>query len=146
MLDPSPPSAASSNTSNSANEPRVPRVLIVEDDANNRDLAQRIVRHAGCEPLLALDGRQALAVAEAERPDLILMDLSLPEMDGWQATRWLKARPELSRIPIVALTANAMAGDEAGARAAGCDGYLTKPYKPRDLLEVLQAHLPIRRP
>jgi two-component system cell cycle response regulator DivK len=127
-----------------AREPKASclRVLIVEDDANNRDLAQRIVHHAGYATLLAADGRQALAVAEVERPDLILMDLSLPEMDGWQATRLLKARPELARVPIVALTANAMAGDEARARAAGCDAYLPKPYKPRDLLHILATHLP----
>src|SRR6478672_7168142 len=123
MIDASPPTPTVG--------PQI-RILIVEDDANNRDLAQRIVRHAGFVPLVALDGRQALAMAESERPDLILMDLSLPDIDGWQATRILKARPELARVPIVALTANAMAGDEARARAAGCDGYLTKPYKPRE--------------
>lgn len=122
-------------------EQAVQRILIVEDDANNRDLAQRIVLHAGYSPLLAENGRQAVEVAARERPDLILMDLSLPEMDGWEATRLLKRDPALARTPIIALTANAMVGDEARARAAGCDDFLAKPYRPRDLLELMQRYL-----
>jgi len=103
------------------------RVLIVEDNEMNRDMLSRRLARRGFELVLACDGREAIQAARLERPDLILMDLSLPEMDGWTATRVLKADSELREIPVIALSAHVMAGDREGALAAGCDGFDTKP-------------------
>jgi CheY-like chemotaxis protein len=102
------------------------RILIVEDVEYNRDLLVQLLEDE-YEILTAADGAAGIEVAARERPDLILMDLSLPGIDGWEATRRLKARPETDAIPVIALTAHAMQGDEERARACGCDDYLTKP-------------------
>jgi CheY-like chemotaxis protein len=119
----------------------LPKILIVEDEAMNRDSLSRLLRRRGYEVLLAVDGEQGLAVAQAEAPDLILMDLSLPGLDGWEATRRLKAAPATRSIPIVALTAHAMATHREQALAAGCDDYDTKPIELTRLLPKIQALL-----
>ncbi|MCC2664397.1 MAG: Response regulator receiver protein, partial [Geminicoccaceae bacterium] len=102
------------------------RILIVEDVEYNRDLLVQLLED-DYEVLTAADGAAGIELAARGRPDLILMDLSLPVVDGWEATRRLKARPETLAIPVIALTAHAMQGDEDKARACGCDDYLTKP-------------------
>ena len=103
------------------------RILLVEDNDMNRDMLSRRLQRKGHEVLLAADGMQAILMAESEAPDLILLDMSLPVIDGWEAARRLKASPSTARVPIVALTAHAMAGDREKALAAGCDDYDTKP-------------------
>ena len=105
-------------------------VLLVEDNLHNRRIFCGILTHYGFKVREAEDGEQALEMAQDDPPDLILMDLSLPVMDGWEATRRIKAIPELKHIPILALTAHAMAGDRERALSAGCDGYLSKPISP----------------
>jgi CheY-like chemotaxis protein len=117
----------------------VPKILIVEDEEMNRDSLSRLLRRRGYEVLLAVDGEQGLAVAQAEAPDLILMDLSLPGLDGWEATRRLKAAPATRSIPIVALTAHAMATHREQALAAGCDDYDIKPIEMPRLLAKIEA-------
>ncbi|HEY8233649.1 MAG: response regulator [Vicinamibacterales bacterium] len=103
------------------------RILLVEDNDMNRDMLSRRLQRKGHDVLLAADGMQAILMAESEAPDLILLDMSLPVIDGWEAARRLKASPATARVPIVALTAHAMAGDREKALAAGCDDYDTKP-------------------
>ena len=103
------------------------RILLVEDNDMNRDMLSRRLQRKGHEVLLAADGMQAILMAESETPDLILLDMSPPVIDGWEAARRLKASPATARVPIVALTAHAMAGDREKALAAGCDDYDTKP-------------------
>ena len=120
----------------------VPRILIVEDDELNRDSLRRLLRRRGFEIVLAVDGNEGVAAAGAEAPDLILMDMSLPGIDGWEATRRLKDAPETRAIPIIALTAHAMASDRDKALAAGCDDYDTKPIDLERLLPKIQALLP----
>ncbi len=120
----------------------MPRLLIVEDDELNRDSLQRLLRRRGYDILLAVDGDEALAVARAEAPDLILMDMRLPGIDGWEATRRLKADPATRELPIIALTAHAMASDRAEALAAGCDDHDTKPIDLDRLLPKIRALLP----
>src|SRR5215470_6878244 len=105
----------------------MPKILYVEDNEMNRDMLSRRLQRRGYEVLIAIDGEQGIAQASALRPDLILMDMSLPVLDGWEATRRLKAAPETVGIPIIALSAHAMAGDREKALAAGCDDYDTKP-------------------
>ena len=107
------------------------RVLLVEDNLHNRKIFAGVLSHYGFTVREAVDGAQAVSMALADPPDLILMDLSLPVMDGWEATRQIKEIPELAKIPVIALTAHAMADDEERARAAGCDGYLSKPISPK---------------
>ena len=102
------------------------KILIVEDVEFNRDLLVQLLED-DYEIVVALDGAAGVAMAESERPDLILMDMSLPEVGGWEATRRIKANDDLTAIPIIALTAHAMRGDEEKARACGCDDYMTKP-------------------
>ena len=102
------------------------KILIVEDVEINRDLLEQLLEE-DYELLAAEDGAAAIRLAEKENPDLILMDMSLPVMDGWEATRTIKGRDDLKRIPVIALTAHAMRGDEEKARACGCDDYLSKP-------------------
>ena len=102
-------------------------ILIVEDNPGNRMLVADLLTAKGYRSVEAKDGEEAIALARQERPDLILMDLSLPRLDGWEATRRLKADADLKDIPVVALTAHAMVGDEAKALKAGCDGYIAKP-------------------
>ena len=115
----------------------MPRILIVEDNEMNRDMLSRRLKKRGFDIDVAPDGAQGMAAARGERPDLILMDMSLPVVDGWEATRQLKADPATATIPIVALTAHAMAGDREKAEAAGCDGYETKPIELPRLLETI---------
>ena len=122
---------------------KLPRVLYVEDSAQNRDVVRRYL-HGTFEVLEAEDGEHGLDRAQREVPDLILMDLSLPRLDGWEATRRLKAGP-LSMIPVIALTAHASREDQARARAAGCDGYLTKPVERDHLIKTIKDHLSARK-
>jgi two-component system cell cycle response regulator DivK len=117
------------------------RILVVEDDADNRRIVVKVLSMEGYETLEAADGRSALAVARREHPDLIIMDLAIPGMDGWEASRRLKADPQTADIPIIALTAFAMRGDEERAREAGCDGYLPKPCRPQTMREVVRQFL-----
>ena len=105
----------------------MPIILLVEDDEMNCDMLSRRLRRKGYKVLIARDGEEALARAQSDAPDLILMDLSLPVLDGWEATRQIRAVPETQAIPVIALTAHAMDGDQAKALAAGCDDYDTKP-------------------
>ncbi|MBI3457332.1 MAG: response regulator [Candidatus Rokubacteria bacterium] len=115
------------------------RILVVEDVEFNRDLIVQLLEE-DYEVLTAADGEEGIRLAEGERPDLILMDLSLPGTDGWEATRRIKANPALKAIPIIALSAHAMTGDEAKARQSGCDDYLSKPLD-EDLLFAKLARL-----
>jgi CheY-like chemotaxis protein len=117
------------------------RILIVEDNEMNRDMLSRRLARKGYEVELAVDGGEGVARARATLPDLILMDMSLPVLDGWDATRQIKAAPELGAIPIIALTAHAMAGDREQALAAGCDDYDTKPIDLPRLLGKIEALL-----
>ena len=116
------------------------KILIVEDVDFNRDLLTQLLEE-DFEVISATDGEAGIALAEREKPDLILMDLSLPVVDGWEATRRLKAREDLKAIPIIALTAHAMRGDEAKARASGCDDFLTKPIDEALLFRMLSHFL-----
>jgi CheY-like chemotaxis protein len=117
------------------------KILIVEDNEMNRDMLSRRLARRGYEILIALDGEEGIATAKAERPDLILMDMSLPVIDGWEATRRLKAEPSTDAIPVIGLTAHAMAGDREKVIAAGCDDYDTKPVELPRLLEKIEALL-----
>ena len=119
----------------------MPKILLVEDNEMNRDMLSRRLVKRGYEVAVALDGEQGLAAARAEAPSLILMDMSLPGMDGWETTRRLKAAPETAGIPVIALTAHAMAGDREKALAAGCDDFDTKPVELTRLLEKIEALL-----
>lgn len=113
------------------------KILVVEDNELNRDMLTRRLQRRGYETLVAEDGAQGLEAARQSRPNLILMDMSLPVMDGWEATKRLKGSPETSGIPIVALTAHAMSGDRERALEAGCDDYDTKPVEfPRLILKI----------
>jgi two-component system, cell cycle response regulator DivK len=103
------------------------KILLVEDNEMNRDMLSRRLIRKGYEVVMALDGREAVEMASAESPDLIVMDMSLPVIDGWEATRRVKAAPATRAIPVIALTAHAMAGDREKAIEAGCDDYDTKP-------------------
>jgi CheY-like chemotaxis protein len=117
------------------------RILIVEDNEMNRDMLSRRLARKGYAVELAADGVEGVVRARAARPDLLLMDMSLPLLDGWDATRQLKAAPETGTIPIIALTAHAMAGDREQALAAGCDDYDTKPIDLPRLLGKIEALL-----
>jgi len=117
------------------------RVLIVEDTEDNRRIVRDLLASVGIELSEAGDGAEGLRRAALDRPDLILMDLQLPEMDGYEVTRRLKADPALGAIPVVAITSYALSGDEEKARAAGCDAYVAKPFSPRQLLAVIRGLL-----
>jgi CheY-like chemotaxis protein len=113
------------------------RILLVEDNEMNRDMLSRRLQRKGHEVTMAVDGREGVDMARAGAYDIILMDMSLPEIDGWAATRLLRDAPETQRVPIIALTAHAMAGDREKAIAAGCDDYDTKPIElPRLLAKI----------
>lgn len=113
------------------------KILLVEDNEMNRDMLSRRLERRGYEVIIAVNGEQGYLAALSNQPDLILMDMSLPVMDGWEATRQIKAAPETKDIPIIALTAHAMAGDREKALAAGCDDYDTKPVEfPRLLAKI----------
>jgi two-component system, cell cycle response regulator DivK len=115
-----------------------PLVLIVDDFQDNREMYAEFLAFAGFDVIEAANGREALDQAFAQLPDIILMDLSLPGLDGWEATRQLKADARTKAIPVVALTGHALAGHSRGAKDAGCDGFITKPCLPEDL--VAQVH------
>jgi two-component system cell cycle response regulator DivK len=117
------------------------KILLVEDSEMNWDMLSRRLRRKGHEVIVATDGRQGVDMALSEAPDLILMDMSLPVLDGWEATRQIRAMPETQAIPIIALTAHAMSGDREQALAAGCDDYDTKPIDFHRLLQKMQALL-----
>jgi CheY-like chemotaxis protein len=117
------------------------KILYVEDNETNVYMLQRRLTRAGFTVVIAMDGEQGIAMARAERPDLILMDLSLPGVDGWEATRRLKASPDTQGIPVVALSAHAMTGDREKALAAGCDDYDTKPVELQRLLGKIRTLL-----
>lgn len=117
------------------------KILLVEDNEMNWDMLSRRLRRRGYEVVIAVDGKQGVDMALSEVPDLILMDMSLPVLNGWEATRQIKTAPETQAIPIIALTAHAMRGDREQALAAGCDDYDIKPIEFRRLLGKIQALL-----
>ena len=119
----------------------MPRILLVEDNEMNRDMLSRRLQRKGYEVLIAVDGEAGVNIAASERPDLILMDMSLPSVDGWEATRRVKGLPETASIPVIALTAHVMAGDRDKAIEAGCDDYDSKPIDFERLLGKIQALL-----
>jgi two-component system cell cycle response regulator DivK len=118
------------------------RILIVEDQADNRQIIRDMLGATDYEITEAENGEQALMAIAKERPDLILMDIQLPIMDGYEATRRIKADPTTKSIPIIAVTSYALSGDEQKARAAGCDDFVPKPYSPRQLLAKIRQYLP----
>jgi CheY-like chemotaxis protein len=118
------------------------KILYVEDNDDNIYMLENRLKRAGFTVMIARDGAQGVAMAGAEQPDLILMDLGLPVLDGWEATRQIKAAPETRHIPVIALTANAMTGDKEKAMAAGCDDFDTKPVELPRLLGKIQALVP----
>jgi two-component system cell cycle response regulator DivK len=115
----------------------------VEDQPDNMQILRDLLGSAGFEMIEAGDGEEGVRVAKATRPDVILMDIQLPVLDGYEATRRIKADPELRAIPIIVVTSYALSGDEEKARAAGCDGYVPKPYSPRQLLAKIREYLPV---
>jgi len=119
----------------------MPKILLVEDNEMNRDMLSRRLERRGYRVAIALDGEQGVSMAGLEAPDLILMDMSLPVLDGWEAARRLKAAPETRSIPIIALTAHAMVGDREKAIESGCDDYDTKPVEFQRLLEKIETIL-----
>jgi two-component system, cell cycle response regulator DivK len=119
----------------------MPRILLVEDNEMNRDMLSRRLQRKGFEVAMAVDGKQGVEMARASSYDLILMDMSLPEIDGWEATRQLRAAPETKVVPIIGLTAHAMAGDREKALEAGCNDYDTKPVELPRLLGKIEALL-----
>jgi two-component system, cell cycle response regulator DivK len=118
------------------------RILIVEDQADNRAILRDLLSAAGYTLMEASTGEEGVEFAERERPDLILMDIQLPVIDGYEATRRIKSNAALKSIPIIAVTSYALSGDEAKARAAGCDAYVAKPFSPRQLLAKVRELLP----
>ena len=117
------------------------KILLVEDNEMNRDMLSRRLQKQGYEMVMAVDGEEGIAKAQSEAPALILMDMSLPGIDGWEATRRLKAAPQTQKIPVIALTAHAMTDDRDKALAAGCDDFDTKPIELPRLLSKIQALL-----
>ena len=118
------------------------RILVIEDQEDTRRIMRDLLTSAGYEMIEAMTGEEGVTLAERERPDLILMDIQLPGLDGYEATRRIKANPALSRIPIIAVTSYALSGDDVKAREAGCDGYVTKPFSPRALLAKIREYVP----
>jgi two-component system cell cycle response regulator DivK len=120
----------------------VARILVVEDQEDNRQILRDLLASVGYDMVEAHDGQQALTAVIEHKPDLILMDIQLPIMDGYEATRRIKADPATKHIPIIVVTSYALSGDEGKARDAGCDAYVTKPYSPRQLLAKIREYLP----
>ena len=118
------------------------RILVVEDQEDNRQIIRDMLSATDYQITEAENGEEALAAVAKQRPDLILMDIQMPIMDGYEATRRIKADPALCAIPIIAITSYALSGDEQKARAAGCDDYVPKPYSPRQLLAKIRQYLP----
>jgi CheY-like chemotaxis protein len=119
----------------------MPKILLVEDDEENRDALSRRLERRGYEVIMATDGKRGIDLAESEAPDVILLDMSLPEIDGWEVARTLKNSETTRKIPIIALTAHAMSGDREKAIGAGCDDYHTKPAELTKLLAQIQGIL-----
>jgi two-component system cell cycle response regulator DivK len=117
------------------------RILVVEDQEDNRRIIRDLLSTMGYELIEAQDGEAGVRLAKEHRPDLILMDIQLPVLDGYEATRRIKADPELRAIPIVVVTSYALSGDDQKAVAAGCDGYVAKPFSPRQLLATVRKFL-----
>ena len=118
------------------------RILVIEDHEDNRRILRDLLTSAGYEPIEAVTGEEGLTLAETHRPELILMDIQLPGMDGYETTRRIKANPALRQIPVIAVTSYALSGDEVKAMEAGCDTYVTKPFSPRTLLAKIREYLP----
>jgi two-component system cell cycle response regulator DivK len=116
-------------------------ILVVEDQEDNRQILRDLLKSADYEMIEAENGEEALSAVATRRPDLILMDIQLPMLDGYETTRRIRADPAMQSIPIIAVTSYALSGDEAKARAAGCDDYVTKPYSPRQLLAKVREYL-----
>ena len=117
------------------------RILVVEDQEDNRQILRDLLGNAGYELTEAENGEEAIAAVAKRRPDLILMDIQLPVMDGYEATRRIRTNPDLKSVPIIAVTSYALTGDEDKPIAAGCNGYVSKPYSPRDLLAKVRSYL-----
>ena len=117
------------------------RILVVEDQVDNRQILRDLLTNAGFDMVEAENGEEAIASAQASRPDLILMDIQLPILDGYEATRRLKADPDLKSIPIIVVTSYALSGDQEKARLAGCDDYVAKPFSPRLLLTKIKEYV-----
>jgi two-component system cell cycle response regulator DivK len=117
------------------------RILAIEDHAENRRILGYLLASAGFEMMEAVTGEEGVAAAEKEQPDLIIMDIQLPGLDGYEATRRIKANPALRHIPIIVVTSYALSGDDVKAFEAGCDAYVTKPFVPRELLAKIRAYL-----
>ena len=118
------------------------RILVIEDQEDNRRILRDLLTSVGYDLIEAGTGEEGVTLAETQRPDLILMDIQLPGMDGYETTRRIKANLALRRVPIIAVTSYALSGDDAKALAAGCDAYVTKPFSPRALLAKIREHLP----
>jgi len=119
----------------------MPRILVVEDNEDNRDSLSRRLERRGFEVLLATDGRNGVEMAAAEKPDLILMDMNMPQLDGWEATRQIKAEPDVAAVPVIGLTAHALEGDRERALEAGCADYHAKPVDFPKLMAQIEALL-----
>jgi two-component system cell cycle response regulator DivK len=117
------------------------RILVVEDQPDNRRIMRDLLTSVGYEMIEAVDGEAGVRLAREQRPELILMDIQLPGLDGYEATRRIKAEPELQAIPIIVVTSYALSGDDAKAEAAGADDYVAKPFSPRQLLALIRKHL-----
>jgi len=118
------------------------RILVIEDTEDNRQIIRDLLTSFDYELIEAVDGAEGVAMAQSHHPDLILMDIQLPIVDGYEATRSIRAIPELAAVPIIAVTSYALSGDEARTREAGCDGYVAKPFSPRQLLAKVREFLP----
>ena len=117
------------------------KILVIEDNEDNRRIVRDLLTSAGYEVIEAVTGSEGVTAAETQDPELILMDIQLPDFDGYEATRRIKANPTLSPIPIIAVTSYALSGDDVKAFEAGCDAYVTKPYSPRKLLAKIREYL-----
>jgi two-component system, cell cycle response regulator DivK len=118
------------------------RILLIEDHEDNRRIVRDLLMPSGYEVVEAVTGEEGVAMAGSHRPDLILMDIQLPGLDGYEATRRIRADPALRTIPIIAVTSYALSGDDVKAREAGCDAYVTKPFSPRALLAKIREYVP----
>jgi two-component system cell cycle response regulator DivK len=116
-------------------------ILVVEDQEDNRRIMRDLLTSVGYEVMEAVTGEEGVAAAESHRPDLILMDIQLPGVDGYEATRQIKANPDLHHIPIIVVTSYALSGDDVKAYEAGCDDYVSKPFSPRELLAKIREYL-----